>query len=199
VPLPPLPALTPVNFRDAVLSTLHEYEGRYGEPLETYLRSLWGLVRQAKDEEPAFALFAKLIHDAFQACPVEFAHQWLKFEAEPDWLPDEEGYLIRSWTDVGAVVIARAVPAFEILERTMLFQIADLNRMPEQIQTDPLRYFGRDSPTGTPWANFDVFTYWECATAGFIAKLEVPLHQWRFQRCDWATLALLLSLGRSYE
>ncbi len=71
---------------------------------------------------------------------------------------------------------------------------------PEQLK-DPNGYFGINSPTGNRWYNFDVFTYWECATAGMVDHLISPksLLANQFDKCTWAVLAALLKLGQIYE
>jgi hypothetical protein len=58
------------------------------------------------------------------------------------------------------------------------------------------RYMGVSSPTGNSWYNFDVFTYLECGTRGMGDNNREGVES---SACDWATLAVMLELGRIYE
>ena len=190
--------LTPQDFA-AVIEQIAS-TNQHQQPLETYLRSLWALVLPHEEDVPSYDLFASLIEDAFESEPADFLYDWLKVE-EVDWLPDQEGgYLLTANREPrGTTIIARNVPAFEVLKRVLLFQIADLNRIPDRTRPDPSHAFAIISPGGHHWYNVDLRSYWECAAAGFGAKLTAPLHQHRFAPCNWTTLAFLLDLGRCYE
>lgn len=190
--------LTPQDFT-AVIQQIAS-ANQYHQPLEIYLRSLWALVLPHEEAVPSYDLLASLIEDAFESEPADFRYEWLKVE-KVDWLPDREGgYLLTANREPrGTTIIARNVPAFEVLKRALLFQIADLNRIPDGTRPDPSSGFAIVSPGGHYWYNVDLRSYWECAAAGFGAKLTAPLHQHRFTPCSWATLAFLLELGRCYE
>ena len=170
------------------------------QPLETYLRSLWATVSGHEKNVASYDLLASLIRDAFETKPADFEFQWLEYTDAPAWLPDQEGYTLTAWREPrGTTIVAQNVSAFEVLKRTLLFQIADLNRIAAGTRPDPSNGFAVISPIGHHWNNVDLKSYWECASAGFAAKLAAPLHQYELTPCSWVTLAFLLELGRCYE
>ena len=87
---------------------------------------------------PSYALFACLLRESFTSPPAEFGASWLGITKPLSEKAD--------------------VDDFEAVEQVLLFQIADLNRMGEDIWGDPHRYLGRTSPTGNTWYNFDPAT-----------------------------------------
>ena len=192
---------TAQEFRSSVLAVLDNHENTYKNSLEDYLLSFWATIEKYKNNSPSYSLFATLISEAFETQPSKFNNQWLTYEHELLWKYQDDSYIVEEYKDGKWTVTAEDVNDFEILQHTLFFQIADLHRMtPEQLK-DPNGYFGINSPTGNRWYNFDVFTYWECATAGMEAHLRSPksLLAKQFDKCTWAVLAALLKLGQIYE
>jgi hypothetical protein len=154
-----------------------QFQGSYEGSLEEYLRSLWSLIQQHREEPPSFALFARLLRDAFDTEPVAFEDGWLAYTNPPE----PEGPL----------------DDFEYLRATILFQIADLRRMEGGQLDNEWRYFGVPSPTENYWYNFDPFTYLKCAAACLEAwDGEPPGVRTTF---GWSKLADFLEAGRIYE
>lgn len=177
--------LTIQEFRPAVLAIIEEQDGKYNASLENHLLSLWGVIKKYEKYTPSYALFVTMLAEAFQTQPCQFDEEWLSYENDLSW-DDQDG---------------AKVSDFEMLKHTIIFQIADLHRMDSGQLDDPYKYFGINSPTGNRWYNFDAITYWECATAGMEACLDMPDHPRKkfFDSCTWVTLAKLLELGQSYE
>ena len=189
------------DFRSYVLSILDAQEDTYTRSLEEYLRSLWKLIGQYKDQSVTYPLFVSLIAEAFETEPIPFDDLWLVYDKELHWDYNQGVYIIRVIADDAWKISESNVDPFRIFEHTILCQIADLYRMRGRQLKDPYRYYGINSPTGNRWYNFDVFTYWECATRGMEDHLRFKdsLIAHRFTPCTWATLALLLELGKEYE
>ena len=107
--------------------------------LEDYLRALWGAALECEAQMPCFTLFARLLTRAFSAQPAPFEEEWRSFTQPP-----------RDWEEEGA-----SLPDFEFLRRTLLFQIADLHGMGDEVWNNPYRGLGLSSHTGNTWYNFD--------------------------------------------
>lgn len=192
-----------IDFRTAVLNILNEQKPTYTSSLKDYLRSLWCIIDRHKEEPVSYPLFVSMIADTFSTEPMPFNTQWLLYEKDLYWdWNDEQGfYFTKVYRDEHWEINETNIDPFHILEHTLLYQIADLYRMSDHQLKDPYRYYGIDSPTGHTWYNFDVFTYWECATRGMEDHLRSnrSLIKHRFNTCTWATFALLLELGSDYE
>jgi hypothetical protein len=159
------------------------------------------VIEKSKSHSPSYSLFVTLIDEAFVTQPYPFDEQWLAYESDLFWDYQNDSYVIQESRNGEWIVTARNVNDFEILKHTILFQIADLHRIPAEKLSDPQRYFGIKSPTGNTWYNFTPFDYWECATRGMEDHLRSSrsLRAKLFAKCTWATLAALLGLGQSYE
>ena len=193
--------LTSQEFRSAVLAITDQQEGEYKDSLENHLLSLWAVIQKYESSAPSYSLFATILAEAFQTQPYQFDEQWLSYENDLAWDYKNGSFVIEEYRNDEWVVTENNVNDFEILKHIIFFQIADLHRMNPSQLNDPHNYFGIDSPTGHRWYNFDAITYWECATAGMEACLDMPDHPRKksFDKCTWATLARLLQLGQSYE
>jgi hypothetical protein len=184
-----------------VLAVLDKQEDKYKNSLEDYLLSLWVVIKKYEKHQPSYSLFVSMIEESFDTQPCQFDDQWLTYESDLFWEYQNDSLAIKEYRNGEWMVTAVNVDGFDILAHTIFFQIADLHRMnPAQIN-DPKSYFGIDSPTGNRWYNFEVFTYWECATAGMEAHLHSSNYSRKkaFDECSWATLAALLKLGQIYE
>jgi hypothetical protein len=193
--------LTSQEFRSAVLAIIEKQEGEHKDSLENHLLSLWAAIKKYETYAPSYSLFATMLTEAFETQPAEFNEEWLRYENDLFWDYQDRSFVIKEYRNDEWIVTETNVNDFEILKHIIFFQIADLHRMDSGQLNDPYKYFGIDSPTGNRWYNFDVFAYWECATAGMEACLDMPDHPRKksFDKCTWATLAKLLQLGQSYE
>jgi len=177
----------------------------HGKSLEEYLRSLWGQIIQRRDEKPTYGLFIELFRSAFRAPPIPLDPSWLDQSKNP---PD---LLLRVFSDNhlrelarGGVPLAPVKPEdaqsdFDLLEATILFQIADLRKMAER---RPMEEWGEGvpSPTGHHWANLTPLMYLDGAIRGFVSHLGAGhFRDTTETRCDWASLAFILTLGQMYE
>lgn len=171
---------TASDFRDFMRSVLLERAKTYQGSLEEYLRALWAVIQEYQDSPPSFALFAGILAGAFTKEPSAFNEDWLSYQSPPKNLILGNHATIKS--------------DYECLQQIILYQIADLHRM-TQVGTinHPYRYFGIDSPTGYRWYNFDPEVFLECASG--YPLWEKPT----LSECTWATLALFLWLGQTYE
>lgn len=187
--------LTLSEFRSAVLAILEKQDNH--PSLESHLLSLWMVIGKYRDTRPSYSLFAKMIEEAFNTPPGSFDNQWLVYKKSVPWGYQDGKYMIQGYQDKKFVIIENDVSDFEILKRTILFQVADLHQIPDEKMNDPHSFFGITSPTGARWYNLHPYGYWECATAGMDAQSERMEHT--LNTCDWVTLAGLLSLGQLYE
>ena len=62
--------LTPYELAPVVTRILKSVGNRYREPLESYLRSLWGLVLAHEKSTVSYSLLGRLIQQAFESRPV---------------------------------------------------------------------------------------------------------------------------------
>jgi hypothetical protein len=193
--------LTSQEFRSAVLAITDKQEGENIDSLENHLLSLWAVIKKYEKHKPTYSLFANILAEAFDTLPCKFDEQWLNYENDIFWDYQNDSFVLQEYINGEWIITESNVNDFEILKHIILFQISDLHRMNSGQLNHPYRYFGIDSPTGNRWYNFDVVTYWECATAGMEACLDEPDHPRKksFDTCTWATLAKLLQLGQSYE
>ena len=146
----------------------------YTDSLEEYLRALWSLVQRHRDSQLSYSLMAELIASALSAESAPFDERWLTY-TKP-FLPEPP-------EDTGT---------FEMLNDTLLYQIADLHRMKLTGQLDQspsVLYMGVNSPTGHTWYNFDV--------AGFLnqGRRCFPVSE----AIDWADFIVFLWCGQIYE
>lgn len=176
-------------------SELLEYTG----PLEQYLRGLWKVIQESREQTVTLPLIKEILEKAAVKDPAPFNEAWLKFENPP-----------RSF---GKTHEGEEDGGFTYLKHTILFQIADLHRM-EEAGTLKLNWHGgpAESPSGNHWYNSSVRHYFECAIAGYESHCKSyhvrnewterfppigrPLDSTVFTWCD---LAEILELGRLYE
>ena len=157
----------------------------YDGTLQEYLIALWQIIEKSHGELVSLELIYKALDDATKLEPMEFKDEWLNYDKLPDdYEPTKK--------DNG----------YEYLKRTILFQIADLQRMKKAgtLDLDPeALYFGVRSPTGHSWYNFHVRNFFSCAIAGFRSygsQIGMPLNS---TECSWQNLAVILHLGQIYE
>ncbi|GEM_PF-1964190 len=186
------------EFISSVLATLEKYQDIYHDSLENYLLALWTLLRRNKNLTPSYSLFSGIIGEAFETPPSAFDEDWLAYNEGTIWKYQDGSDRIEEYK--GGEWKLLSISDFELLQHTILFQIADLHRIPPEQLKDPHSYFGIRSPSGASWYNLDVFTFWECAMAGMEVRVA---HDWQgpeyFVKCNWAVLAELLTLGQLYE
>lgn len=172
---------------------LYEYDTEGVRTLDEYLRALLGALYHYKDAEPAYASFGELFKSGFDAVPLQFHLSWMNlkalpfvhFEPNPD---DIDNTLIDPQTK-------KTVTKFEVLEKTIMFQIADLRRMEEESgeiissdddmeSTDPMKEI-----EVSQWANFD--------TVSYLTAIMCWIYNEHETECDWLTLTDLLEYGRT--
>lgn len=161
------------DFRRYILQLAEETTT--GRTLDEYLRALWNVIQQAREQQVTYALIGQLLRDAFQAEPLPFNKFWLEYNEPPDLhnVKDEEPY--------------------SVLQKTIGYQIADLHRMDEAgMLKNESRFMGLISPTGHPWYNFDPPSYLKSA-------VESLKEDGGYTEADWIDLAILLWLGQIYE
>jgi hypothetical protein len=111
--------------------------------LESYLSSLWALAKPYQHQSITMTQFAEWLEQAFTQEPPPFNSQWLEKNVTDNLTP------------------------FENWENHILFQIADLHRLQEAgAFNNSYRYYGLAAPSGENWANFDPFSFLECAVCG---------------------------------
>jgi hypothetical protein len=189
------------EFWSSVLDILEKREGNYKKSLEDYLLSLWVVVEKYKDRQPSYPLFTIIISEAFDTQPCKFDKKWLAYEKDIFWDYENESYIIKEYKNGKWIVARKDVNSYEILKRTLLYQIVDFRKLPPEKLKDPQRFFGIDSGKGDTWYNFTPIDYWACAIRGMEDHLKSPvsLYASKFTKCTWAAFAGLLSLGQSYE
>jgi hypothetical protein len=165
------------DFANFVQSLVKGPASTYEKSLEEYLRSLWSLIEEQREQTPSYALFGYLLSEAFTRKPMQFNENWLSYEKPPFETGRDD------------------LSTFEDLQAMILYQIADLHRMESKAILDKSAFelwLGVDSPTGYTWYNFHPNTFLECASAS-LAKDSGLIE------CDWGFLAIFLWVGRIYE
>lgn len=166
------------EFESKVYELLKSYGQNYKLSLDEYLRSLWGLILEHRNEEFNFTLLASLLEQAFSSKPVQFEESWFSYTEPANFQNFKDD--------------------FDCLKKTILFQISDLRRMDMKgMLKNELKYFGIESPTEHIWYNFDPHTYLKCAISGLKANFECG--RINGQNIKWTILARFLELGRIYE
>lgn len=161
------------DLRVPLISALNATGGRYKRSLERYLLAVRAVVLQSRIGGPSWKDIAGWLVEALDSSPAEYDEAWAEYSGPPG-----EGQL----------------EAKEEFDVTLQFQIADLVRMRNCRPSDAGDYFGRNSPDGHDWYNFDTVTYLECALAGISDNAgDEPL------AAGWRNFALFLELGRLYE
>jgi hypothetical protein len=160
------------NFHEEICSFRNKYNNR---DLEEYLLALYGVLLARQKEPPTLPFFLELLSDAFTAVPHAFNHNWLKQVTEPD--VEESGEPSKQFSYALDVIT---------------FQVAELHKMRGKQLLDELRYMVIASETNHYWANFDPFNNLECGS-GWMVDIKYSAV------ISWATLGLLLEMGRQYE
>jgi len=172
-------------FTSLINSRLRNVSLPCDRPLEHYLRALWGLIEREKNSKPSYELFAHFLLDGFTEPPVPF---------KPEWYEHREAPLV--W-------VPQAIKPFDYVKGTILYQIADLNRLAETIAHTENLWFGVKSPNQkSTWYNFESCTYLSAALRGMTDNLKSPRSVIRNVidlSPDWTTLAILLHMGQGYE
>jgi hypothetical protein len=147
--------------------------------LEEYLRALWLLVQEYKNDKLSFALLAQILADALTAPVAPFDDNWLNYEEPPAEL--HQGHPVEN--------------DFEFLQKMLLYQIADLHRMREEGVLDApphILWMGASRKGGSVWYNFEPATFLGIALGGIKADSDNTEY-------DWSNLAIQLWLGQIYE
>ncbi len=165
-----------VDFYDAVVGLVERQRANYQGTLELYLRALLTLLNDEQESVPTCELLLRLLEQAFSAKAVAFDPAWDALVA----LPDQDG-------------------SFESAHDTLLFLIADLHRLHEDIERTADKHLTGlwSAVTQWHWYNFDPFNFLERGAAG-VRKSRDRLSG-EDAACDWDTLAHLLTMGSCYE
>lgn len=182
------------------LSTLSE---RFAaRDLQEYLLALLALCAENASQPMSGELLIALLEQAFSAPPAAMPQQCLSLLS----LPDD------ALAETDAYAYSRAV---------LLFQIAELHSMRGKQLNDEQRYFGITSDSGHRWYTVDPFSLLECGAACLLdsgsESSASPAYGWENMTLrdekygadadnesrpfpvNWATLGLLLDMGRIYE
>lgn len=65
------------DFREYIESLAKTEADNFQGALEEYMRSLWGLIQDRRNEEVSYALLAQILDEAFSTEPVPFEEKWL--------------------------------------------------------------------------------------------------------------------------
>lgn len=157
--------------------------------LEEFLCGMWGSILKNKDKKPTWEMFLQIISDAWTGTPMEFDDSWMEIKKSADSVEIETG---------------TELDDFEYLQGTILYQIADLNRMRDAgyYEKDPTElFFGVSSPTGARWYNWSPESFISCAIAGMTShsQNENSIIHVDDEQVTWRDLASLLYLGQMYE
>ena len=170
-----------------IIQTIHDYEDSYNGSLEEYLRSVWMLINKYKEHNVSYSLIGSIIREAFHTSPAEFQSTWLDYTTPP---PFQEVMSTRNnITKSSSNLNKHKKVDFNLLKRTILFQIADLHRMKDNELKNEMRFFGIVSPTGNSWYNFDIFSYLECAIRG-IQDRDYKKH-YKPENANWIDLLII--------
>ena len=163
----------PQELREVVLSILEDYRDKKAVELDVFLPAIWTQCRQVSESNPTWQDIADVVARAFELDTSQIILSDLKPE-EPSEIHEKCG-----WKE---------------FEQTILFQIADLQRMRGGALDNELRYFGVQSPTENTWYNFDSLGFLECGLAG----ISDGFGKFQFES-NWGSFQLFLEYGRLYE
>lgn len=160
-------------------------ENTYTGALEEYLRSMLNLLYSYKDEPASFSVFGELIEKAFTSAPAVFQLSWIKYDKLPysNYEPNPDDFENSLIGPDGENVVTK----FEVLEKTLMFQIALLRNMEENTASD--ENIDMEYDEDTLWTNFDPFSYLKASLNGLPYDNE--------EECDWLTFADMLEYGRT--
>lgn len=163
-----------------------EDAGDAAPDLETYLRALYGVLRERREaEQVEFDFLAEALTRAFTAESVPFEESWRGIVN-----PYEEDFPERS-------------SAWTALERTLLFQIADLRRLADEGEPPGSSPDRAVSSTGHEWYNGTLGSFLSAASYGVSAKSDEVRTRGGAPRREtgatWLYLEYLLGMGQYYE
>lgn len=190
------------DLKEFVEELVSEIDGEDLRTLDEYLRALISLIYSYKDEKPSFSIFAELLKKSFTSEPSRYNSMWEQYK-EPPFLnfgPNPDDYdnsLINPETN-------QTVSKFEVLEKTLMFQIADLRDIKKCMENGDTYLEEVDEDVDVEikegeeykeledrsWINFDVASYLD-------ASLEA-LSDYSDTECDWLLLTDMLEYGRTY-
>jgi uncharacterized RDD family membrane protein YckC len=176
------------DLRVFILDLISEYDNDFIQSLDKYLLTFLSTVHKYKSEIPSYQLIGRIFEQAFVYQPVEFDDDWLQInptrfihlEPHPK---DFDNLLVNKETN-------DVVSKFEVLEKTLMFQIADLKRISNgefeiKGENDTSRMV---SSSGSIWVSTDTINYLKYSIYGLFKDTET--------QCDWLTLTDLIDYGR---
>ncbi len=167
------------DFRRFVEKLVTAKASSYQGSLEDYLRSLWKLIQQRRNEPVSYRLLSSLLDEAFSAAPAPFDEDWLIYTKPPLMLDPDQ-----------------VQDDFAQVRDLILYQIADLHQLKSNGTLDQpghILWLGVKSPHSNHfWYNFHVASYLASAVQGLSADSDNA-------QCSWADLAVILWIGQIYE
>lgn len=161
-------------------------------PLGEYLRALLGLIYTYKECAPTYNVFREILEGALRAEPLGYQLSWESYK-EPPFLfyephPDDfENLLIDPQT-------GDVVSKFDVLEKTLMFQIAEYKRVFENgviPEETPEPEEAEDRLYRLGWGTSDTVVYLDSAVAYVNEEYETE--------CDWLTLTDMLEYARTAD
>jgi hypothetical protein len=148
--------------------------------LEEYLRALWKLIQEHREDTVSWSLLAHLLADAFITEPATFDEQWFVYTASPRALYQFD---------------EAKEDDYEVIRTMILYQIADLRRMARAGSLDKSAtelWLGIDSGSER-WYNFTPMTFLGAASP------LTSVGEWESPKCNWKDLARVLMTGQNAE
>ncbi|MBV9469015.1 MAG: hypothetical protein JOZ57_07185, partial [Abitibacteriaceae bacterium] len=171
--------MTSNALRDFIINELLPTHARsYTGSLEEYLRALLAVVNRYQHAPCSCALLIRILKESFSCEPLPFNSDWLVYTAPPDM-------------DSTQPPSEKLMDEFELLRRTLLFQIADLHRLTARHQINEYAGLGVISPTGHSWYNFDPASLFDCAMSGQEDGALAEFKTAAARDCSWSTLAAI--------
>ena len=191
------------DFAGSVETVVERVQRGEMRSLEEFLRAMWKSVTIHRTEPPTYLLLGSIAEDGLVLSPPPYDDNWsrdVKVPANP-WLVrlDHPEYFTAE--RVSQLEQERAQTTdLDVLERTMMFLIADLHSMASGPTAPSVDGFSWDSPRGHRWQHWDLAAYLDAAERGFLGIVDRGgLHGTDENRCNWASLAVFLMMGMQYE
>lgn len=186
---------TAADFRNAVLELVQRYS-LSERSIGAYLRALWAELQFRSAEPVTFELLFDLLDAAYTAEPCQFDPTWLGMKPLGwTWNSASNTYIIKGF-DAAArtwVITEGDVEPFRILKCTLLAQIAERHQLEDAPQS--LTAKQRDFLENN-WSNPVPFAFLQTAVLtlyGDAQPTDPP------DPIDWTALALILSIGQTYD
>lgn len=185
---------------EAVVERAQQGEKR---SLEEFLRAMWKSLTMHRGEPPTYSLLGHVVEESIDLNPPPYDDSWSQRAKVPTnpWVVRLGHPQFFTPERLSQMEAERAQTTdFEVLERTILFLIADLHSMASGQTKPSIDGLSWDSPRGHRWQHWELAPYLDAAERGFLAIVDRGGFQGTDEtHCNWATLAVFLMSGMNFD